>query len=507
MMARRKLCIDYRISRKLAFGLIVLLSCLAISDSEAFSQWALHGSARAVGLAGAYGSASGELDGIGYNPSCMAGINAPRMFGTAEGLRYEGGAFGLPLRGLAVGVGVEYQGLESLEFGAERPELFRGAIYVAREVGSRIRFGAGLGGVRGTIGDETADGFQLDAGLQAEVMDGLTMGLSYTGLGSEVYFESDADSSLNLLDPRALAGVAWEKSFYRIGADVSVPDEGSTEMRLGAEVSTPWDLYLRSGAIILEDNEDVVPYSFGLGYGIGDYSIDYAFLSWDDESYHRLSASFALTPPPSFELDPPVATQLSYPSNMSIAESTIRGAVEEIVRKAGVPEGCLVYIKETQGGEGAWLVENIFVELLTNGGHVVKVGSAPTSQLSDDDGSEGDSAAVYNLTYRIPSMGVEYQRGWREHFVGKKYVERSAHAKLYARVAEPNGEILWAGEAERSYIDVVPAEFLPELETDIAGFQAAEMSSGGWDEIVEPVIVSGIVGGLIYLFYTSKSTD
>ena len=30
---------------------------------------------------------------------------------------------------------------------------------------------------------------------------------------------------------------------------------------------------------------------------------------------------------------------------------------------------------------------------------------------------------------------------------------------------------------------------------------------GGWDKILEPLVVAAIVGGLIYLFYTSRSTD
>ncbi len=38
-------------------------------------------------------------------------------------------------------------------------------------------------------------------------------------------------------------------------------------------------------------------------------------------------------------------------------------------------------------------------------------------------------------------------------------------------------------------------------------FTAPELEPGGWDKILEPVVVAGIVGGLIYLFYTSKTSN
>jgi hypothetical protein len=91
--------------------------------------------------------------------------------------------------------------------------------------------------------------------------------------------------------------------------------------------------------------------------------------------------------------------------------------------------------------------------------------------------------------------------------IGSRKVERRAAVDVQLQLSDRSGAIIWAGNVEREKREIIPAARVQELATPGQSFTTAEIEPGGWDKILEPVIVAGIVGGLIYLFYTSRSTD
>ena len=81
-----------------------------------------------------------------------------------------------------------------------------------------------------------------------------------------------------------------------------------------------------------------------------------------------------------------------------------------------------------------------------------------------------------------------------------------AHAKRgWSRTPQPAAR--WAGTAERTYRDVVPFSLLKSVESEEFSFTQAEAGEQKWDKVLEPVIATAIVGGLIYLFYSNKGSE
>jgi hypothetical protein len=64
--------------------------------------------------------------------------------------------------------------------------------------------------------------------------------------------------------------------------------------------------------------------------------------------------------------------------------------------------------------------------------------------------------------------------------------------------------VVWIGEAERSHKDKFSYGDLEEIEAGSFMFTKPEQKSTSWGKVVEPVVVSGIIIGLIYLFFSNQ---
>ena len=66
-------------------------------------------------------------------------------------------------------------------------------------------------------------------------------------------------------------------------------------------------------------------------------------------------------------------------------------------------------------------------------------------------------------------------------------------------------DVIWVGNGDVERLDVVPASKLPLLEGQAFPFTRPSLETRGLGGLVEPALVSGIVAGLIYLFYTNQN--
>jgi hypothetical protein len=110
------------------------------------------------------------------------------------------------------------------------------------------------------------------------------------------------------------------------------------------------------------------------------------------------------------------------------------------------------------------------------------------------------------LEFRVGELDVDYTRRWRKSLFGSSMVERSARAAIFFKLLDgADGKLLWTGSGRSQRRDVVPQKMLAELE-DTPGRAGAERPrSGGIGRMIEPIVVSGIVVGLVVLFYSSRT--
>lgn len=131
--------------------------------------------------------------------------------------------------------------------------------------------------------------------------------------------------------------------------------------------------------------------------------------------------------------------------------------------------------------------------------------------------AKGDSSAVPDTSYvagggtglRLEFETIEfslrYPEIYRSRLFGGKNVKRSADLRVLARLVESqNGLVLWMSEASRSFGDQFSYDDIEDVEASLYEFTKPPRESRNWGKIVEPVVVSGIIVGLIYLFFSNQ---
>jgi len=133
------------------------------------------------------------------------------------------------------------------------------------------------------------------------------------------------------------------------------------------------------------------------------------------------------------------------------------------------------------------------------GGAQDSMTQAPVTQSSDD-----PNRLV--LTFQNIAFGIAYPDVYRSHLVGGKHVKRRADVRVHATLTDgQSGQVLWVGEAARERQDEFDFDDSARVEQGLYQFSRPVLPGGGWGKLAEPVFVTGIVVGLIYLFFSNQS--
>ena len=141
-----------------------------------------------------------------------------------------------------------------------------------------------------------------------------------------------------------------------------------------------------------------------------------------------------------------------------------------------------------------FLVENILTAVLTESGIKVTTRADSVSPV---------------IEFEVVDLGLAYIGAHRSPpWIGHRSIDRSARARLFARVVDPvQARIVWADQAEGHRTDRVAQAALNRLEEEKpTAYEKPARPPGRWNKVVEPVVVTGIVVGLIALFFSNQST-
>jgi hypothetical protein len=183
-------------------------------------------------------------------------------------------------------------------------------------------------------------------------------------------------------------------------------------------------------------------------------------------------------------------------TNYELVRAAAHAASSELVGGLAPLVGdSIVAVRGVGQPPGGFLVENTLSKALTDAGFRVR--------------TRPDSTIGRVVEYEVADLGLAYPRVHRNAFFGHKRVEREARARIFARlVDQERGSILWADQAESRQSDIVEASRLPELEDkNPAEYLEATVPPERWNKLVEPVVVTGIIAGLIILFFSNQSSN
>ena len=183
------------------------------------------------------------------------------------------------------------------------------------------------------------------------------------------------------------------------------------------------------------------------------------------------------------------------PTNFELVRDAVSSAAGELLTQidpSRLPSE--VRIRSTSTHEGNFLVESVLSDVLSNSGRTVTLEKAGQGPL---------------LEFEIVDLGVRYNSVRRHAWLGSKRVEREARARIFVRLVDgEQGSVLWSKQVESRLIDEVPESELAVLsDRNNTEYLKATLPERSWNKFVEPAVVTGIVIGLIVLFFANQDAS
>ena len=180
-----------------------------------------------------------------------------------------------------------------------------------------------------------------------------------------------------------------------------------------------------------------------------------------------------------------------FPTNMDLLVETVASAVDESLARIEMPDDAatapLLVVAQSKH-DANWMVEHLLANRLLTRGFSVTLDSTAAQPTS------------MRLSYRVLDLGVSAHSGLR----GSE-VSRQGRVTLALRLSDERDDVVhWQDEITRTQRDRIPKKQLAILQHDQFKFAKTELEEQTWSKFVEPVIVSTVLGGLIYLFFSNR---
>ncbi|MCC6653057.1 MAG: hypothetical protein IT348_18025 [Candidatus Eisenbacteria bacterium] len=189
-------------------------------------------------------------------------------------------------------------------------------------------------------------------------------------------------------------------------------------------------------------------------------------------------------------------------TNLQLTEFVADSAAARALATAPLDRGSHAVLAPTQNHPLNFVLEHAFLKELARRGVEVTVRRTP---VPDD-----SVAAMYAnpgdplVEYTLGSAKITYLRlvGW---LPGRVKIERQALVQGSVSMREPaSSRVLWTGDLGQNFVDrfsraqvsLVEEARFPELKDTVP--------VRNLDKVVEPIIVVGVVGGLVALFFQNR---
>ncbi len=189
-------------------------------------------------------------------------------------------------------------------------------------------------------------------------------------------------------------------------------------------------------------------------------------------------------------------------TNYEILEKIAGGALDELAgNMPSIARETIVLVRKERGIDSG--IDKVFENELVR--KMTRAGLRIASKTKDMDQAE---IAEYVFSYQILSYSIKYPEIGRSYWVGAKEVERFAEVGIFVKLLDSaTGEIVWVGEAQKKYEDRIAYSLLERVEDPTHDFTIPVRDEIRWSRFVEPVIVTGIVVGLVYLFFSNQDSN
>lgn len=198
---------------------------------------------------------------------------------------------------------------------------------------------------------------------------------------------------------------------------------------------------------------------------------------------------------------PAAGAEEPVPSNLDLMIRLSNEVVEDILAKIeNDVRGRRLMVKPYASTEDYLLLDDVFTRVLEARGIEAVGQTAQTTAATD-----ATVDKPYLLDFKLPVFRLSYPDVYRNHMVGGKKVRREASVRVSAKLLSDTGDIVWIGESQAATEDQFSHGDRKRVEEGTYAFVKPEMPNSNWGKIVEPVFVSAIIVGMIYLFFSNQS--
>lgn len=181
------------------------------------------------------------------------------------------------------------------------------------------------------------------------------------------------------------------------------------------------------------------------------------------------------------------------PTNMTVIADALGKAiaksVDELDRQSAktCSANRRILIDELEQHEANWLVSHILADRMIDRGFEVYLKSNP-------------AGCYQKLSYRVAELVLNARGNLRGGNVA-----RTARVEVAMRLTTGSADsLLWRDEASVTLQDDVPPSALQVVQNDEYSFAKFELAEQSWNRFVEPVVVSSVLGVLVYLFFSNR---
>lgn len=210
-----------------------------------------------------------------------------------------------------------------------------------------------------------------------------------------------------------------------------------------------------------------------------------------------LAGAFVSCVSPAEAKDPPLTTHIA------MFDSVASMTAAELLPHGAIPAGRPVELTTPVPGDTLTLFEQRVVQRLRALGVMVRVATAaaPPSTVPVPAAADGP----VRLELRVESRNVLFVKRLGKFPFGTKGYERLVSLQAQGRLVDAaSGDVLWAKTASRSAGDVVAARDIDTAASGTGMFRPA-VPRGSSFGFLEPLIVTGVVAGLVILFYSNRT--
>jgi hypothetical protein len=190
------------------------------------------------------------------------------------------------------------------------------------------------------------------------------------------------------------------------------------------------------------------------------------------------------------------------PSNLDLMSRLGTQVANDIIGKIDSNvRGVRLQVAPFAGSEEYQLLDDIFTRILQEKG-IETVTAQPKAGTSQE---EQQPPPPFVLDYKVPIFRLSYPKVYRSYLIGGKKVRREATLRVSVKLLSDKGDVVWIGESSAEHEDQFPYGDRERVQEGTYQFVKPEMPGSGWGKIVEPVFVSAIIVGMIYLFFSNQS--